>query len=115
MPTRALSSLTRYSGSYFSPVLRRFVTLTAGQTVSMENRNARLGIGLFVVYLVLYGAYVFLNAFSAQTMEITPFAGVNLAILFGFGLNIAALVLALLYGALCDAGDTTDQEKEADL
>ena len=48
-------------------------------------------------------------------MEVTPFAGVNLAILFGFGLIIAALVLALLYGALCDAGDTTDQEKEADL
>ena len=36
--------------------------------------------GLFVVYLVLYGTYVFLNAFSAQTMEATPFAGINLAL-----------------------------------
>ena len=81
----------------------------------METRNARLGMGLFIVYLVLYGTYVFMNAFSAQTMEATPFAGVNLAILFGFGLIIAALVLALLYGALCAMGGSNDQEKEADL
>ena len=81
----------------------------------METRNARLGMGLFIVYLVLYGAYVFLNAFSAQTMEATPVAGVNLAILFGFGLIVAAVVLALLYGALCGSGDSTVQEKEADL
>ncbi|MEE3369415.1 MAG: DUF485 domain-containing protein [Planctomycetota bacterium] len=81
----------------------------------METRNARLGMGLFVVYLILYGTYVFLNAFSAQTMEATPFAGINLAILFGFGLIITALVLALVYGALCAAGDSTSQEKEADL
>ncbi|MBB76765.1 MAG: hypothetical protein CMJ75_19845 [Planctomycetaceae bacterium] len=81
----------------------------------MATRNARLGMGLFVVYLVLYGTYVFLNAFSAQTMEATPFAGINLAILFGFGLIIAALVLSLVYGAICTAGDSTSQEKEADL
>lgn len=81
----------------------------------METRNARLGMGLFIVYLVLYGTYVFMNAFSAQTMEATPFAGVNLAILFGFGLIIAALVLALLYGVLCATGGSSDQDKEADL
>lgn len=81
----------------------------------METRNARLGMGLFIVYLVLYGTYVFMNAFSAQTMEVTPFAGVNLAILFGFGLIIAALVLSLLYGVLCATGGSSDQDKEADL
>ena len=48
-------------------------------------------------------------------MEATPFAGVNLAILFGFGLIIAALVLALLYGVLCATGGSSDQDKEADL
>ena len=38
-------------------------------------------------------------------MEWTPVAGINLAILYGFGLIVAALVLALLYGWLCRAGD----------
>ncbi len=67
----------------------------------METRNARVGFVLFVVYLLLYGGFVFLNAFAADVMEWTPIAGVNLAILYGFGLIIAALLLALLYGFLC--------------
>lgn len=64
-------------------------------------RNARVGLILFGVYLLLYGGFVLLNAFSPTTMERTPVAGVNLAILYGFGLIIAAFVLAMLYGFLC--------------
>lgn len=64
------------------------------------SRNARLGLVLFFVYLALYGGFVFLNAFAPKTMEWTPVGGINLAILYGFGLIIAALVMSLLYGAL---------------
>ncbi len=71
----------------------------------MESKNARLGLQLFCVYLVLYGGFVLLNAFAPQTMEITPIAGINLAILYGFGLIIAALVLALIYGVMCKGED----------
>jgi uncharacterized membrane protein (DUF485 family) len=31
-------------------------------------------------------------------MEVTPLAGVNLAIWFGFGLILTAILLALVYG-----------------
>ncbi len=71
----------------------------------MDTRNARIGIVLFAVYLLLYGGFVFLNAFAADLMETTPIAGVNLAILYGFGLIIAALLLDLLYGVLCKPTD----------
>ena len=64
----------------------------------MQTHNARLGLVLFFIYVILYGGFVFLNAFAAETMEATPLAGVNLAILYGFGLILAALVLALIYG-----------------
>lgn len=64
----------------------------------MINRSSLIGLLLFDVYLVLYGGFVLLAAFSPQTMEITPLAGVNLAIWYGFGLIVAALVLALVYG-----------------
>ncbi|MCP4510525.1 MAG: DUF485 domain-containing protein, partial [Fuerstiella sp.] len=37
----------------------------------MESRNARLGLQLFGVYLVLYGSFVLLAAFSPTTMEAT--------------------------------------------
>lgn len=63
--------------------------------------NSKLGLILFSVYLLLYGGFVLLNSFSPQSMEITPFAGINLAIVYGFGLIIAAFALAMLYGFLC--------------
>ena len=71
----------------------------------MNSHNARIGLVLFAVYLVLYGGFVFLNAFAADVMSTTPIAGVNLAILYGFGLIVAALALALVYGLLCKPTD----------
>lgn len=71
----------------------------------MNTHNSRIGLVLFAVYLLLYGGFVFLSAFATDVMETTPIAGVNLAILYGFGLIIAALVLALIYGFLCKLTD----------
>jgi uncharacterized membrane protein (DUF485 family) len=64
----------------------------------MTPSKGKLGLILFAVYLVLYGGFVVLNAFFPESMEYTPLAGVNLAIWYGFGLIVAALVLALIYG-----------------
>ena len=73
----------------------------------MESHNAKLGVGLFVVYLTLYGGFVGINAFAPESMEATPIAGLNLAVLYGVGLIFFAFVLAMLYGVLCkDARDT---------
>lgn len=71
----------------------------------MLDRNARIGLVLFAVYSAIYGGFVLLNAFSPETMEMTPIAGVNLAILYGFGLIIVAFVLAMFYGWLCRGGE----------
>ena len=51
----------------------------------MQHENTRLGLILFFIYVAFYGGFVLLNAFAAHTMEWTPIAGVNLAILYGFG------------------------------
>lgn len=64
-------------------------------------RNARYGMVLFVVYLLFYGGFVGLNAFFPAQMEQTPALGLNLAILYGFGLIFAAMFLALVYSWLC--------------
>ncbi len=71
----------------------------------MQARQGRIGLILFAIYLVLYGGFVLLNAFAPEMMERLPFAGINLAILYGFGLIVAAFLLAMLYGFLC--GDHT--------
>ena len=60
-------------------------------------RNARIGLALFAVYLVLYGGFVVMNAFYPKEIARAPFGGVNLAVLYGLVLIVAAFVLALLY------------------
>jgi uncharacterized membrane protein (DUF485 family) len=64
-------------------------------------RNSRLGLRLFAVYVILYGGFMLLNVFLPQTMAQSPLARINLAIWYGLGLIVAALVLALLYMRLC--------------
>ena len=66
-----------------------------------ERYNARLGMVLFAVYLAVYAAYVFINAFRPSLMDEVPFGGVNLAVWSGLGLIVGALVLALVYAVLC--------------
>ena len=68
---------------------------------ALVGRNARNGLALFAVYVLLYLGFVLLNAFSPERMQKPFLAGVNLAIVYGMGLIIAALVLALVYMALC--------------
>jgi uncharacterized membrane protein (DUF485 family) len=63
--------------------------------------NARLGVALFVVYLLLYVGFIYLNAFSRQTMAADAAGGVNVAVLYGFGLIVAAFVLSVMYMLLC--------------
>lgn len=71
-------------------------------------RNARYGMALFLVYLAFYGGFVGLNAFAPAQMESTPAFGLNLAILYGFGLIIAAMLLSLVYSWLCRGGSNPD-------
>ncbi len=80
----------------------------------MEQRNARIGLVLFGVYLLLYGGFVLLNAFSPETMELTPLEGINLAILYGFGLIVAAVVMSIVYGLLCKPSEEQSSSKGAD-
>ncbi|XZE52931.1 DUF485 domain-containing protein [Planctomycetaceae bacterium SH139] len=60
--------------------------------------NQRLGLILFFIYLALYLGFMLLCAWAPGVMEWRPIAGLNLALLYGFGLIIFALILALIYG-----------------
>ena len=67
----------------------------------LSARNARTGFVLFIFYLVFYVGFMGINAFSPLTMKWTPLGGTNLAILYGLGLIIGAVLLALVYMFLC--------------
>jgi len=62
--------------------------------------NARIGLWLFGIYCFLYAGFVGITAFSFKTMA-EPIVGVDLAIIWGIGLIVAALLLAVVYMFLC--------------
>jgi uncharacterized membrane protein (DUF485 family) len=64
-------------------------------------RNTRSGLLLFALYLVLYAGFMGLSTFLPETMKVRPFGGMNLAILYGFGLIGMAFVLSIVYLVLC--------------
>ncbi|MCE9615679.1 MAG: DUF485 domain-containing protein [Lentisphaerae bacterium] len=68
-------------------------------------KNARIGMILFLIYLAFYAGFVYLSAFDAAFMASHAFAGINVAVVYGFGLIAAAFVLALVYLTLCHPVD----------
>ena len=71
------------------------------EDAAMVAYNTRLGVILFVVYVLFYGGFMALSAFWPEVMSRPFLRGVNLAVVYGFALIGAALVLALLYMKLC--------------
>ena len=63
--------------------------------------NAGLGMGMFVIYLLLYVGFMGIAVFNYELFGAVQIGRVNLAIFYGFGLIAAALVLALIYMFFC--------------
>ena len=59
---------------------------------------SRLGFALFAIYLVFYVGFVLISAFACEWFEVILPGGLNLAVIYGFGLIVLALVLAMIYG-----------------
>jgi uncharacterized membrane protein (DUF485 family) len=63
--------------------------------------NTKIGLILFACYVALYAGFMALSAFQPAVMSRPVLAGANLAVVYGFVLILAALVLALLYMRIC--------------
>ena len=64
-------------------------------------RKSRLGIWLFVVYTILYGVFVAIGVANYEAMSILVFGDLNLAVTYGFGLIVLAVILGLIYNWRC--------------
>ncbi len=78
----------------------------------IQARNARLGLRLFAIYGLIYAMYVVIGAFFPGVMN-ARLAGVNVAVVWGFGLIILAFVMAIVYGRLCDRPLAEGQGRES--
>ena len=63
--------------------------------------KSKLGIYMFIIYAVIYAGFVVVNVARPTLMEKHIMFGLNLAVVYGFGLIVFALILALIYNHLC--------------
>jgi uncharacterized membrane protein (DUF485 family) len=60
-----------------------------------------LGLKMFIFYSLFYGGFVAINLLAPVLMEARVAFGLNLASVYGFGLIVLALVMALIYNYMC--------------
>lgn len=68
--------------------------------LAAERRKSFIGVVLTIIYAVIYGGFVFLSIFYPSMMGIRTFFGMNLAITYGLGLIVIAIILAMIYNQI---------------
>jgi len=64
-------------------------------------RKTRLGIWLFAFYTIVYGVFVAIGVANYEAMSILVLGDLNLAVTYGFGLIILAIIMGLIYNLRC--------------
>jgi len=62
--------------------------------------KSKIGLWMFLGYTVVYAIFIILNVMNPKLMG-KDIGMVNLAIIYGFGLIILAVIMSLIYNALC--------------
>jgi len=63
--------------------------------------KSKLGLKLFAVYALIYAGFVVINMVDPNMMEMKIVAGLNLAVVYGFGLIILAIIMGIIYNGIC--------------
>ena len=62
--------------------------------------KTKLGLIMFAMYVFVYAGFIIINTFFSKWMAI-DIGKINLAIFYGIGLIVLALIMALIYNFLC--------------
>ncbi|MFA5291818.1 MAG: DUF485 domain-containing protein [Phycisphaerae bacterium] len=76
--------------------------------------KSKLGILMFVIYAVIYAGFVAVNVAKPVLMEKQIIFGQNLAVVYGLGLIIFALILAMIYNHLCTCQERRESKNAAE-
>ncbi len=74
--------------------------------------KAKLGIKLFWLYCLVYMGFVGIAVFATEIMKKPVLAGTNLAIIYGIGLIVFAIILGLVYNHVCTKKEDEMNNKE---
>lgn len=64
-------------------------------------QKSKIGLILFGVYALIYAGFVAINTLTPKTMGTRIFLGLNLAVVYGFGLIILAIIMGVAYNHYC--------------
>ena len=67
-----------------------------------SKKKMKLGVILFIVYSLVYAGFVAIGVINYELMGMTVFGRLNLAVVYGFGLIVFAIVLGLIYHFICN-------------
>ncbi|WP_207493650.1 DUF485 domain-containing protein [Aridibaculum aurantiacum] len=77
-------------------------------------RKASLGIRFFFIYLFFYAGFVIIGVFNYELLATEVAGGINLALVYGIGLILFAVILGIIYNFLCSRyEDEMNKEGEA--
>ena len=78
-----------------------------------SNFKTRVGVWMFILYAIVYGGFILINTLSPELMA-SEIGQLNLAIIYGFGLIVFAVMLAFIYNAICTAAEEEFNRREDD-
>jgi uncharacterized membrane protein (DUF485 family) len=64
-------------------------------------KKSKLGVILFIVYTLIYSGFVLIGLTKPELMGMELIGGQNIAIIYGFGLIILAIVMGFVYNYFC--------------
>lgn len=64
-------------------------------------KKARLGVIMFFFYTAIYAGFVAIGLFAPELMGMEILAEQNIAIIYGFGLIILAIIMGFIYNYFC--------------
>lgn len=64
-------------------------------------KKSKLGVILFIIYSLVYAGFVTIGVANYELLGKIVFGGQNLAVIYGFGLIVFAIILGLFYNSIC--------------
>lgn len=72
-----------------------------GGTDKAAEKKAKLGVKMFFAYTLVYSGFVVIGLTKPELMGFKLISGQNLAIIYGFGLIVLAIVMGFIYNYFC--------------
>lgn len=77
-----------------------------GEAAKLEKDGAialktKIGLILFGVYSLIYAGFIIINTLTPRAMGTQVFLGLNLAVVYGFGLIFLAIIMGVVYNHVC--------------